>query len=760
MAERELKLKLTGDASQAERAVARLEAALKKAETELAKARESADASNDEVGALGDRAEATARPVEQLGDSARVSGHDVQDLGKMAKPAAEAIDDLGRVFKVFGVDAEAGADAIRQMAKVAADTPEAFKAVGVELVQTRDGSVDLVETTKRLADRLSDIEDPAERAAVASKLLGERWRDLEPALARGSSGIEQARSKIDKLGDAAGAMARDRLGPLGDAADQLGINVEKLDPKLLVTGAGLAAFGAFAAQGVQKLTSLAEEVRKVHDISGLTFEDSSRLVAVSDDLGISADTAASSMGRLAKNIDAGKLEEYGIQVVRAKDGTVDMAATLGNVADAMNRTTDPTKRAAMGTALFGKSWADLAPVLQLGRKGIEDAFASVSDGQIVTEDNADAVRDWQMALDDAQDAVTEIQMAIGKELLPTLSLMAKDFATATNAIGKLTGEAVGFADLQGVLNPTMALYNARAREQTRANEEAARSMTGLALSAAEAAVRSGEAGRANQDLAEKEQAAAAQADILKARHQDVAQAAKDAAAATAEQKRQLDLLNGVTQSIVGAQLSAMQATNAFTDAQNDLAVKQRDATAAINEFGADSPQAQAAANDYARTLVNAQQSADSLAKATVEQARQQALAAGQSFTDAQGVLVYRDSLVNTRDATNDPKLKTGLDQLIALVDDSARAAGDAERKFYDAEAAARRLAAAASGALQTTNQGTIVGSADSTDRRLATQAATPASTSVTNNVTVNASTPANPWSIAQDVDWALRTAGR
>lgn len=759
MAERELKLKLTGDASQAERAVARLEAALKKAETELAKARESADASNDEVAALGDRAEATARPVEQLGDSARVSGHDVQDLGKMAKPAAEAIDDLARVFKVFGVDAEAGADAIRQMAKVAADTPEAFKAVGVELVQTRDGSVDLVETTKRLADRLSDIEDPAERAAVASKLLGERWRDLEPALARGSSGIEQARSKIDKLGDAAGAMARDRLGPLGDAADQLGINVEKLDPKLLVTGAGLAAFGAFAAQGVQKLTSLAEEVRKVHDISGLTFEDSSRLVAVSDDLGISADTAASSMGRLAKNIDAGKLQEYGIQVVRAKDGTVDMASTLGNVADAMNRTADPTKRAAMGTALFGKSWADLAPVLQLGRKGIEDAFASVSDGQIVTEDNADAVRDWQMALDDAQDAVTEIQMAIGKELLPTLSLMAKDFATATNAIGKLTGEAVGFADLQGVLNPTMALYNARAREQTRANEEAAKSMTGLGEKMAISAVQAGEAGAKQRDLAAAEQLAGEKADEQRRRQEDMTQASKDAAKAIDEQRQKLSDLNALALSINGSDLAVEQANISLGESMDTLAEKQKAVTDAVNAYGEDSPEAAAAARDYDKALIDSKGSADNLAKAEVERARKQAEIAGQTLTDAQAVDIYSGSIGRTRDVTNDPNLAAGLDGMAKRTGAVADAAAVAKQKLDEANQAAANLAAQAFGERAADIAKAIINKVPGFNQQRA-EPATAGTTVTTNNVTVNASTPANPWSIAQDVDWALRTAGR
>ncbi len=140
-------------------------------------------------------------------------------------------------------------------------------------------------------------------------------------------------------------------------------------------------------------------------------------------------------------------------------------------------------------------------------------------------------------------------------------------------------------------------------------------------------------------------------------------------------------------------------------------------------------------------------------------ARETATAAGQSFTAEQANIVYRDALNKVRDASNDPNLKSGLGGLIGLVDDTARAAGDAETKLDAAEAAARRLAAVAAG-IGTTTNGAIVGSADRMERAITRQSSGPAAPSVTNNVTVQAQTNANPWDIAAQVDWALRTGGR
>lgn len=623
--ERELKLKLTGDASQAEKAVARLEAALKKAETELAKAKETTEKVDDSVDKLGGKSEHTG-------------------------------------------------------------------------------------------------------------------------------------GKLSGLGDIVGNVAGDRLGPLGDAADELGVDLQKIDPAVAGAGAALVGMTAFAAGGVTKFTELTDSVRAFHDASGVGWEDSSRLVAVSDDLGIAADAAASSMGRLAKNIDAGKLEEYGIQVVRAKDGTVDMAATLGNVADAMNRTTDPTKRAAMGTALFGKSWAELMPLLEQGSSGIAVAMAGVSDAQIVTEENADAVREWQMALDDVQDAISDLQMTIGKEMLPRLTTLAKDFSWVSDKVSGLTDGMFGLSDVMSVFNPVLGAVDAQTKLMAENAGKAAWSMKNVGDSMGDAAAKGAIAAAANEKLAEAQAAAERKADDLRQRQEDLTQASKDAAKAIDEQRQKLSDLNDLALSINGSDLALERANAGLGESMDTLAEKQKAVTDAVNAYGEDSPEAAAAARDYDKALIDSKGSADNLAKAEVERARKQAEIAGQTLTDAQAVDIYSGSIGRTRDVTNDPNLAAGLDGMAKRTGAVADAAAVAKQKLDEANQAAANLAAQAFGERAADIAKAIINKAPGFNQQRAEPAT--AGTSVTNNVTVNASTPANPWSIAQDVDWALRTAGR
>ena len=528
---------------------------------------------------------------------------------------------------------------------------------------------------------------------------------------------------FDQLSDSATGLAKDKLGPLGDAAEGLGFDLDKMSGKTIAAGAAIAAVGAFAAQGVAKFTNLADSVRKVHDISGLTYEDSSRLVAVSDDLGISAETTAASMGRLAKNIDAGKLEEYGIQVVRTKDGAVDMAATLGNVADRMNATVDPTKKAAMGSALFGKAWADMAPVLEQGGAGIREMMASVSDGQIVTEENAQASREWSMALDDAQDAVSELQMSLAKDLLPTLGLMAKDFATVMGGMNTLKEKTGGLANAFQFLNPLTQLYSERLRHQKEQAEEAAKSMVGNASAMVASGVAAAAAGRDAQDLADAQAEAADTVQILEARQKDATEAAKDMTKAAAEQRAELDMLRGVVESVAGATLAYEDAVDANADAQEDVAEKQKAATEAINAFGDQAPEAIKAQKDYEKSVRDAEKAALGQAEAAVKQAEKLALASGQTFTAEQSNLVFRDSLAAVRDATTDPTLQGGLDNLIALTGAAAATADNAQRSYWAMEAAASAAAAVAAGISNVGTGGMAGTSADNAERVLSNQRA-------------------------------------
>ena len=243
---------------------------------------------------------------------------------------------------------------------------------------------------------------------------------------------DKVRAGFGKAGDAAKDLASDRLGPLGDAADLAGIELGGMSTAALAGGAALVGLGAFVAQGVGKLTELTDNVRKFRDASGASWEESSRLSEAMGDLGINSDASAGAMGRLAKAVDADKLGEYGIAVEYAADGSTDLIGTLGNVADEFSATTDPAERAGMASAIFGRSWVDLAPILSRGSAGIKELTDGVEDSKIVTEESAAAQLEYKLAMDDLQGAIDGLQTSMASDLIPTLTALA---GVGTKALG-------------------------------------------------------------------------------------------------------------------------------------------------------------------------------------------------------------------------------------------------------------------------------------------------------------------------------------
>ena len=226
-------------------------------------------------------------------------------------------------------------------------------------------------------------------------------------------------------------------------------------------------------------------------------------------------------------------------------------------------------------------------------------------------------------------------------------------------------------------------------------------------------------------LADAEEEAAHQLRILERRNEDAAAAAKLLTDRARDQRAELELARETVLSVAGATLGYERALAGTKKAQEEVAEKQRDATAAVAEFGEESPEAIKAQDDYRAAVLDAKLAVDGQAKAAVEQAEKQAIANGQTFTAEQKTLVYRDALIKVRDATNDPLLREGMDQLIGLTGDAAATADEAQRHFYEMEAAASRAAAVAANAVSVTSTGQITTTADQAERNFANQRGTP-----------------------------------
>jgi len=122
--------------------------------------------------------------------------------GKFADATGLAVDEASRWIEVAGdVGIEAGTieSAIGKMNKVLGTTPNKFKELGVEIAYTSGGAMDANETFLNVIDRLNGIKNPAERARVASELLGKGWQGMAELIGQGS---DKLRKSLDQVSGA------------------------------------------------------------------------------------------------------------------------------------------------------------------------------------------------------------------------------------------------------------------------------------------------------------------------------------------------------------------------------------------------------------------------------------------------------------------------------------------------------------------------------------------------------------------------------
>lgn len=313
--------------------------------------------------------------------------------------------------------------------------------------------------------------DSAQRVADKATIAKARVADLEATIARRRNGpsAEQA-AKLGilqrKAADADAAVARlakssgqgvqsvGRLGQASQMAGNLGLGRMTAGMSGATLGAAALAAGVAVAaktvqQGISDYVTLAGSVREFQRASGASAEDSSRFVAVLDDLGIDAGKASAAVFKLGKTVadNPGKLRALGIEVERNADGSANLTGTLLNVADAYAASSDQAERARIANAAFGKGGRELLPMLEQGRVGLERYFASAETGrQIMSQEDLDRAREFELAVDSLGDSLGGISRTIGEAAIGPVSDFVAGLAAIVDWTQRAADRAEKFAD--------------------------------------------------------------------------------------------------------------------------------------------------------------------------------------------------------------------------------------------------------------------------------------------------------------------------
>jgi hypothetical protein len=255
--------------------------------------------------------------------------------------------------------------------------------------------------------------------------------------------------------DAATKAAQGQLGSLQKSLGQTDTASQKATRSTSALGKGwdaLRSSGLLAAVSVagvaqqvlkaaQAWTTLGKDVTDTSDALGISTEEASRWIAVADDYEVSSDKMTAALLRVGRAA-AGSgetLTDLGIAIDRTDTGAVDLTGTAENIADGLSRIQDPAARAAAGTKIFGKAWADLAPVFSKTGAELDGMLAGVSDAQVLTAEEAESAEDLRLAQDRLNDSLGDLQLELGKATAKMAPLI-EHLAQALELVGKLNTE--------------------------------------------------------------------------------------------------------------------------------------------------------------------------------------------------------------------------------------------------------------------------------------------------------------------------------
>lgn len=198
----------------------------------------------------------------------------------------------------------------------------------------------------------------------------------------------------------------------------------------LATGAGLAAMAKGAIDAADNMNDLRQK-------TGVSVEMLSKFQQAAEKSGTTIEGVGGAMLKFNKALEGGKaqaeLKALGISATDASGKLKGTDQLMLEVADAFQKMPDGAEKSATAMKLFGKSGAEMIPMLNGGAESIRGLSATMSG------DFASKADEFNDKMADLQAGIGRIGVALGTALLPVMN-------TATNA---LIGLVDGFTKLPG-----------------------------------------------------------------------------------------------------------------------------------------------------------------------------------------------------------------------------------------------------------------------------------------------------------------------
>lgn len=192
-------------------------------------------------------------------------------------------------------------------------------------------------------------------------------------------------------------------------------------------GAGvLAAGGAVFALGV-KLGNTADELLDLNSITGMSTSQIQKWKKAAEVAGVSTEAMTNASTKLTKALDTMSveghkgqeaLEAMGLSLSDIENMSADERMNV--LTEALAGVDDKTERATLGADLFGGTWKEIAPIVDLGTEAMNKAKDSAN---IISEEDLVKANEFRIKVADMKEQLSFFVTEIAIAVMPTLQIM-------------------------------------------------------------------------------------------------------------------------------------------------------------------------------------------------------------------------------------------------------------------------------------------------------------------------------------------------
>ncbi len=180
---------------------------------------------------------------------------------------------------------------------------------------------------------------------------------------------------------------------------------------------GFQAAGQVIDETVGKFVEYNKRIREMKQVTGLTAEETSRLVQVSDDWGIEIGTIQTALASMAKK------------------GFKPSIDNLAELADQYVAASDKTRFLEEASKKLGRQVTTLVPLFAKGGAELKRQTAAINDNLVATDKSIAQAREHEVLLDEINDSMSGLEMTAGRLALPEIDKWLQGISAAMSDPG-------------------------------------------------------------------------------------------------------------------------------------------------------------------------------------------------------------------------------------------------------------------------------------------------------------------------------------